>query len=257
MNPYANCWSRMYETRPAEAAEPADGLGACACEKQIDEAGLATYRVPGRDLDKEAKGGIEGVPEGFGASADQIAAALQNARDAAAAHQYVTDDYSDAIGYCQAAASASLTAERTLNSSPSMSDIGAQTAIIQKIISDGRTNSGAYGDAYQAASSAYQDFLKDSLLPANQTSPTPPNPAPNPPNPNPSPSPSPTPPTGPTDTSSTSYATPILVTAGLAAAGILGYAAYKRYYGKPASGSRARTRVPSGRTVHSARTVRA
>jgi hypothetical protein len=202
--------------------------------------------------------GTGAIPTGLGVSASQIKSDLQNAQAAAQAHTLITDDYSDAIGYCQAAAQAAYTAEQTLSSHPLLSDIGSQMGVIQKVISDGRTNSAAYGDAYQAASTAYTDFLTDVALPANQATPTPtPTPTPHP-SPSPGPGPiTPVTPPGPVATTSTSYAKPILITAGVAAASIVGYALYKRYYGKGKGASGARTRVPSGRTAHSARTVRA
>jgi hypothetical protein len=81
------------------------------------------------------------------------------------------------------------------------------------------------------------------------------------PTPGPSPAPAPAPivpaPTPAAASAPTNYTKPILVSAGLLGAGLVGWALYKRY-GNPMarSSSRARTRVPSGRTMHSARTVR-
>jgi hypothetical protein len=72
----------------------------------------------------------------------------------------------------------------------------------------------------------------------------------------PAPAPAPIVVAAPSTASSTNYAAPILIGAGVIGAGIVGYAMYKRYYAKP-SASRAGTRKPSGRTVRSARTVRA
>jgi hypothetical protein len=85
------------------------------------------------------------------------------------------------------------------------------------------------------------------------------NQAPSPPGPPPAPTPAPIvpSPTPAATSASTNYTKPILVSAGLLGAGLVGWALYKRY-GNPLSrsSSRAWTRVPSGRTAHSARTVR-
>ena len=198
-------------------------------------------------------GGLSGAPVGLGDSAQQIQQALNNAAAAAAAKTLVTDDYSDAIGYCQAAAQASYNADSTLTSHPSLSTIGTQMGGIQKLQSDGNTNAAAYAYAYQYATTAYQAFLKDSALPANNVSPTPnPSPAPSPTPPGPSPTP-PAPAPAPPATSSSDYSKPILWTAGAVAAVIVGTALYKRYGGKlpklGASSSSARTRrMSSART---------
>jgi len=178
---------------------------------------------------------------GVGSNADQINALLQQAQASAKSKGYVTSDYTDAIGYCQAAGQAALNAEKTLTSQPSAADIGSQTGVLQQIVSDTTSgsrspNSGAYSDAYAAASSAYQDYLRDSALPANNPAPTPnPKPAPQP-SPSPAPSPSPTPAPAPTPpAASSSYATPILVGAGLLGAAILGTALYRRSKRMPRS----------------------
>ena len=68
--------------------------------------------------------------------------------------------------------------------------------------------------------------------------------------------PAPTP-SGTTSAGTTSYANTILIGAGVVGASLIGYALYKRYYGKTKPFSRAKTRVPSGRTAHSARTLKA
>jgi len=203
---------------------------------------------------------LAGAPAGLGVTAAQIDADLVRANTLAAAHQYATDDFTDAVQACDTACSDVIAAEQALSSTPSMSIVGTQSGIINQLIGNAagsRMTTGNYETAYTAATTAYQAYLKDAALPANVTlSPTPaPAPPPAPPivvlptNPAPSPAPAPAPPAAPP----TNYATPILVAAGAIAATGIAYALYKRYTARPTA-SRAKTRVPSGRSAHSART---
>jgi hypothetical protein len=74
------------------------------------------------------------------------------------------------------------------------------------------------------------------------------SPSPSPAAPSPAPAPAPIV-AAPTVTTGSNASTVILVGAGVVAAGIIGYAAYKRWYAPKISASKARTRVPSGRTA--------
>ena len=215
----------------------------------------------------DAEAGVAGLPAaGLGVTAAQIDADLVRANTLAAAHTLVTDDFTDAVTACDTAITDTIAAEQALTSNPSASIIGMQSGIVTKLLADraassSRCTTGDYDTAYTAATNAYQAYLKDSALPANVTpSPTPaPAPPPAPPIvvlPTPTPGVTPAPATPPSDTS---YATPVLVGAGIIGLSLVGYAAYKRYYAGAGrkSFSRAKTRVPSGRTAHSARKVRA
>ena len=229
---------------------PGDNCAACTSKLQylIDAAGVA------------------GIPAGLGVTASQIDNDLVQANSAAAAHKYATDDFTDAVKWCDTACTDCIAAEQALTSAPSMSIIGTSSGIITKILGDraassSRCTTGDYEQAYTAATNAYQAYLKDAALPANVT-PAPPAPAPPAPpivvlptNPVPSP-PAPAPPPATTESS---YATPVLVGAAVIGVSLVGYAAYKRYVAggrAKTTLSRARTRIPSGRTAHSARTVR-
>jgi hypothetical protein len=213
-----------------------------------------------------------GAHAGMGATPAQIAASAAtikgylNAADAmSAAHTSFLNDFTDAILQCQNAADTAVVAEQSLTSAPSASDVGTQDGVVTKIVSDCKNgdrtpNAGAFLDARTAAGNAYADFIKDSALPANQpAAPAPPAPPPGgggggggnvtPPAPI---TPAPAPATAPT-----SYATEIIVGAAAIGAMAVAYMAYRRYSGKGGGtkrASQAKTRVPSGRTAHSART---
>lgn len=232
-------------------------------------AGLPDARLGYGGNDVADAYGVGAVPAGLGVTAAQIDQDLVRANTLAAAHQYATDDFTDAVQACDTACTDVIAAEQALSSTPSMSIIGTQSGIINQLIGNAagsRMTTGNYETAYTAATTAYQAYLKDAALPANVTpSPTPaPAPAPAPPivvlptNPQPAPAPVVPAPAA----ASTTYAKPILYTAAAAGVALVGYAAYKRYYVKGGRKtllplSQRKTRVPSGRTMHSARTIKA
>jgi hypothetical protein len=199
---------------------------------------------------------LAGLPAGLGVTAAQIDQDLTQANSLASADVL---DYTDAVTACDTAITDTISAEQALTSSPSMAIIGSQSGIVTQLLANRKAasvpcTSSDYQTAYNAATTAYQAYLKDAALPANVIPSAPPAPAPAPPPPivvvpssPPAPG-NPPPPPPPPSTSSGSGTNAIILGATAVGATILGYALYKRYYGKT-SASRAKTRVPSGRTV--------
>jgi hypothetical protein len=237
--------------------------------------------------------GVGAVPVGLGTLA-QLQTALQGLQgvqtgDAAAAfyaskgagdtylgegNAGTTSDFDDAVDAYKAAGSAAVSATGVGGELAAADSTGTVTTFINQAISaNNNLNSSAINStkstgtaATESDASQAQNYVTQMLqfytqgaqaaITANQVAPpAPPPPVAPPVTPATPPGPSPT----PTQVvvappASTNYAVPILVTAGVIGAGIVGYAMYKRYY-KP-SASRATTRRPSGRSAHSARTVR-
>jgi len=204
------------------------------------------------------RGYLAGLPAGLGVTAAQIDQDLTQANSLASADVL---DYTDAVTACDTAITDTISAEQALTSSPSMAIIGNQSGIVTQLLANRKAasvpcTSSDYQTAYNAATTAYQAYLKDAALPANVIPSAPPAPAPAPAPPPPivvvpssPPAPgNPPPPPPPPSTSSGSGTNAIILGATAVGATILGYALYKRYYGKT-SASRAKTRVPSGRTV--------
>ena len=220
---------------------------------------------------KCSKIGTAGLPAGLGVTASQIDQDLVQANTLAKAHSYATDDFTDAVIACDTAITDCIAADNGLTATPSASIIGTQSGIVTKLLADRKASSsrcttGDYETAYTAATTAYQAYLKDVALPANMNGPLQPAPAPPPIVVLPAPAPAPVVPSPPAPApappaTDSSYATPVLIGAAVIGVGLVGYAAYKRYYAaggkKQLSFSRRPTRIPSGRTAHSARTVKA
>lgn len=264
------------------------GMGAGGAERPLEDDPIIDDRYATRRL-APIHPGMRGAPDGLG-TLPQLQTALsglqgQQTGDAAASfvasigagNTYKTAGdggqagaYDSAVDAFKAAAqgavsSTGVSGELTSADSTSTASTYTQQAwAINALLNSSAINStnstgtaATQSDAQQAQGYVTQMlnfYIKgaQAAIAANQS----PSPTPSP-SPRPSPAPIVPAPTPAAASAPTNYTKPILVSAGLLGAGLVGWALYKRY-GNPLSrsSSRARTRVPSGRTMHSARTVR-